>query len=93
MLLYKIIPSYTKMLEVRDLDHIHFDVAQKQQRAHEDRYQVKAIGPFRYFAIFDGHAGSHLMNSEHVADVCVNQLHNMLAVNSLTIDLPILYGR
>ena len=31
-------------------------IGQVQQRGYEDRYQVKQFGPFRYFAVFDGHA-------------------------------------
>src|SRR3972149_149767 len=55
-----------------------YGVAQKQQRASEDRYQVKQIGPFRYFVVFDGHGGPHRMDSRHVGDYCVEHLHEDL---------------
>lgn len=54
-------------------------VAQCQQRASEDRYQGIRIGPFRYFAIFDGHGGPNLMDSDHVADYLTKHLHERLA--------------
>jgi serine/threonine protein phosphatase PrpC len=53
--------------------------SQKQQRASEDRFQAVQIGQFRYFAIFDGHGGSKRMGRNHVADYCVNHLHENLA--------------
>lgn len=61
-------------------DHIVGDwaVAERQQRAHEDRHQAKQLGPFRYFAVFDGHGGAKKMNSNHIGDWCTNELHNYL---------------
>lgn len=54
-------------------------IAQQQQRAWEDRFQAKQIGPFRYYAVFDGHAGAKHMNPNHVADYLVKNLHKRLA--------------
>jgi serine/threonine protein phosphatase PrpC len=62
-------------------------VAQKQQRAHEDRYQVKQIGPYRYFAVFDGHGGSNKMDYNHVGDYTVNNLHLLIADRLQTTNL------
>lgn len=62
-------------------------MGQKQQRASEDRYQAKQIGPFRYFAIFDGHGGSHEMGPQHVGQYCVEHLHEFLADKLGQIDL------
>lgn len=53
--------------------------AQQQQRAEEDRYQAKQIGPFRYFAVFDGHGGSKYKGPDHVVDYAVDHLHERLA--------------
>jgi serine/threonine protein phosphatase PrpC len=53
-------------------------VSQQQKRAHEDRYQTGRIGPFRYFAVFDGHGGARQMGPSHVAETCVERLHTYL---------------
>lgn len=62
-------------------------VCQKQQRGHEDRYQIKQIGPFRYYAIFDGHGGTKQMGPNHVGDYAVNHLHERLEENFQNINL------
>jgi len=63
-----------------DINFLNFwGVGQKQQRASEDRYQVKNIGKFHYFAIFDGHSGPNKMGPDHVADFCVQYLHEKLS--------------
>lgn len=54
-------------------------VAQRQQRASEDEYQAKRIGPYRYFGVFDGHGGSREMGPQHVGDYLKNHLHEKLA--------------
>jgi len=41
------------ILTIGEIPKEKWGVAQQQQRASEDRYQVKQIGPFRYFAVFD----------------------------------------
>lgn len=64
-----------------------FTVAQQQQRSGEDRYQTKIIGPFHYFAVFDGHGGSHSMGPSHVADYAVNHLHERLAYKLAFVDI------
>ncbi len=55
-------------------------VNQFQQRAQEDRYQVRymPVINFRYFAVFDGHGGAFDMNNEHVGDYCCNNLHEFI---------------
>lgn len=74
-------------LPIGELPVDSFVVAQQQQRSHEDRYQVKTIGPFQYLAIFDGHGGSHDMGPNHVADYAVNHLHERLAYKLSLIDI------
>jgi len=56
-------------------------IYQKQQRSGEDRYQVATLGEFEYYAVFDGHGGTWRMGIDHVADYCVNHLHERLAMN------------
>ena len=68
------------MLDIKETPRLGYGLAQKQQRAHEDRYQIKTIGNYRYFAVFDGHGGAFRMNTNHVADVCSNVLHVQLAM-------------
>jgi serine/threonine protein phosphatase PrpC len=74
------------MLSITDIDS-SWGVAQCQQRAFEDRYQAKKIGPFRYFAIFDGHGSPNNVNSDHVVDYLVHHLHERLAERLFSIDL------
>ena len=74
------------MLEIGETNRLGYGLAQKQQRAHEDRYQIKTIGNYRYFAVFDGHSGAFKMNSYHVADVCTNLLHIQLAMKLYNAD-------
>lgn len=45
-------------LVVTSLANTSWGMYQKQQRAFEDRYQAKQIGPFKYLAVFDGHGGT-----------------------------------
>lgn len=66
---------------------IQWGVHQVQQRASEDRYQVKQLGPFRYYAVFDGHGAAKNMGPKHVGDFCVNHLHEELANILGTINL------
>ena len=78
-------PSYFKGLSMVDnlinteVDNTTWGIAQQQQRAWEDRYQVKKIGPFRYYAVFDGHGGANKMAPDHVGDYAVNNLHVRIA--------------
>lgn len=81
---------------ISKLDPESWDVAQKQQRAHEDKYQAVCINifnnnslitTFRYFAVFDGHGGSGMMGSIHVADYCSKFLHMEIAKALACIDL------
>lgn len=80
---------------ITELDPKLWNVSQKQQRAHEDRYQAKRINilynnnittTLRYFAVFDGHGGSGKMGPTHVADHCVNYLHIELAQGLVNLD-------
>ena len=64
-----------------------YGVSQIQQRSSEDRYQVKRIGPFRYYAVFDGHGGTRRMGPQHVADYAVVHLHERLAQALAVVDL------
>jgi len=48
---------------------------------------VKQIGPFRYFVIFDGHAGTKKMGPDHVADYCMEHLHDFIAMHLEAVDL------
>ena len=52
----------------------------KQNRAAEDRIQVKDLKRFKYFAVFDGHGGAH-KNINHVVDYCQQNLHIKLTKN------------
>ncbi len=60
-----------------------YGVAQKQQRAHEDRFRCvywKAGESFyRCYIVFDGHGGAYSMGERHVANYCVDFLHDRLA--------------
>lgn len=78
--------SIPKSLPISMMDGL-WGVSQTQQRAFEDRYQALKIGPFRFYAIFDGHAGSHNMGPNHVADYAVEHLHERLAKNLSEINL------
>jgi serine/threonine protein phosphatase PrpC len=64
-------------LDVRDFND-GYTVAQQQQRSHEDAYQIKLLGPFRYFAIFDGHGSKEGLTNNHVSIFARNHLHNAL---------------
>lgn len=77
----------TPMLDISDIPSDKWSVSQIQQRSCEDRYQAKLIGPFRYFAVFDGHAGTNNMSPIHVADHCVNYLHKRIAMGLVDINL------
>lgn len=69
-----------------NINTLFYGIAQKQKRAHEDRYQVAQIGPLLYFAVFDGHGGAHQMSYKHVGDVCVRELHELLSQNLEGVD-------
>jgi serine/threonine protein phosphatase PrpC len=75
------------MLVVSDLDDGSYSVANRGKRAHEDTYQIVRIGPFRYFAVFDGHGGPNQLDEDHVAGYVKNNLHIYLARYLGTIDL------
>lgn len=66
-------------------------VSQKQQRAHEDGYEIipGRIGDDRilYYAIFDGHDGPMQMDSHHVVDYCKTYLHKRIGDKFASIDL------
>jgi serine/threonine protein phosphatase PrpC len=64
-------------LDIRDFKE-GYSVAQQQQRSHEDTYQIKMLGPFRYFAIFDGHGSRNGLTNNHVAVYARNHLHEAL---------------
>ena len=81
--------SYSSKLTVSELDkNVNgiemYAVAQRQRRAHEDRYQIKEIGPFRYFAVFDGH-GMSRPTEPHVVNYLRDELHNRIteALNNI----------
>lgn len=59
-------------------------VCQIQKRAKEDRYQIKEIGKYKYYAIFDGHGGKNYNGSNHVVDYICENLHQELLCNDLT---------
>jgi serine/threonine protein phosphatase PrpC len=80
---------------ISKIDPESWTVAQKQQRAHEDRYQAvrinifnndSLISTFRYFAVFDGHGGSGKMDLSHVGDYCSKYLHMEIAKELSSID-------
>jgi serine/threonine protein phosphatase PrpC len=73
--------------EKYDINSCIWGAQQQQQRSDEDRYQAKRIGPYRYFAVFDGHAGTKKMDHNHTADYCVEHLHKRLASSLGRIDL------
>ena len=75
------------MLEIGEMDDDKWGVFQKQQRANEDRYQAKKIGPYRYYAIFDGHGGAQQMGYNHVGEYSVNNLHIRIAEKLIDVDL------
>ena len=79
-------PSVTRRLNINEVNGV-WGVAQRQQRAGEDRYQAKQIGPYRYFAVFDGHGGTRKMGRYHVADYAVEHLHEKIAEYLGNIDL------
>lgn len=78
------------MTQISSIPKERWGIGQEQQRAGEDRYQVKQIhgvaGNFLYFAIFDGHGGTKKMGPDHVADYCAENLHIKLAENMENID-------
>lgn len=74
-------------LRISDISGIHWNVGIRQQRSHEDRYQAKNIGSFKYFAIFDGHGGSRKMGEWHVSDYCAQYLHIAIAKEFIGIEL------
>src|SRR5256885_12790267 len=85
--------SEEKKLAVEESEYRYgkcFGVAQCQKRAHEDRFWtwIGKAGEmlYRYFVIFDGHGGSHMMSEKHVADYCVRNLHLRLESNLSKID-------
>lgn len=80
-----IIPA--NILPIQECDPNTWVVSQHQQRAHEDRYQAKQIGPLQYYAIFDGHGGPNRMGPNHVADYLVTHLHERIAFKLKQIDL------
>src|SRR3990172_8315701 len=59
----------TNKYTLLDIDNENYGVDQKQQRSNEDRYQIERIGPFRYFAVFDGHGGAGLYRIKVIAAV------------------------
>lgn len=77
----------TNKLDIGEVLGETWGIAQQQQRAGEDRYQVKRIGSFRYFAVFDGHGGANQMGPNHVSDYAVNNLHLRIGEGFATIDL------
>ncbi len=78
--------NYMRSLPITNMDGL-WGVSQQQKRSFEDRYQAMKIGPLRYYAIFDGHAGSYKMGPDHVADYAVENLHKRLASNLAGINL------
>jgi len=65
----------------------NWSVCQKQKRGFEDCYQAKQIGPFQYYAVFDGHAGSMQLSEGHVAKYAAKYLHERLAEKMGEIDI------
>src|SRR5580692_10756562 len=55
------------------------NVAQKQNRAYEDSYQMKNIGHYEYLAVFDGHGRPNKLDETHMGSFCRDELHNFLA--------------
>ena len=62
-------------------------VSQRQQRSHEDIYTIGKIGPFRYYAIFDGHGGRMNLTTKHTAYYAAEYLNRFLLVSFSDIDL------
>lgn len=81
------LPNDTVGLPISDYDSNLMKVEQMQQRSWEDRFQACKIGPFRYFAVFDGHSGTKRMGKYHVADYLVENLHKRLAFKLSTVDI------
>lgn len=79
-------------LSIGEVSSSTWGVSQQQQRAGEDRYQAKLIGPFRYFAVFDGHGGARQMGENHVGDYAVNNLHVRISNKLGSIDLDDIKG-
>jgi len=78
----------TKNYPMLDIENETYGIAQKQQRSNEDRYQIERIGPFRYFAVFDGHGGNVRSAGIITAvDYCVNNLHIRIAEGLEGVDL------
>lgn len=80
----KTVPSN---LAVGDIAPDLWTWAQKQQRAHEDCYQTAQIGPFRYFAVFDGHGRANQLDVRHVGHYAMKNLHLRLAEMLAEIDV------
>lgn len=66
-------------MDIGDIDYTAYGLSQKQQRAEEDRRQVLRLGPYRYYAVFDGHGGPKQMSPYHIAHRAENHLHHYLA--------------
>ena len=79
----------TNKYTLLDIDNETYGVDQKQQRSNEDRYRIERIGPFRYFAVFDGHGGAGLYRIKVIAavDYCVQNLHIRIAKGLDGVDL------
>lgn len=69
----------SKPLRISNIPVGKWGVHQLQQRSREDSYQVKKIGHFSYFAVFDGHGGSKKLGPNHVGTYASNKLHEVLA--------------
>jgi serine/threonine protein phosphatase PrpC len=74
-------------LSIGDIAPDSWVPAQRQQRAHEDSYQTAQIGPFRYFAVFDGHGRPNQLGVRHVGHYAMKNLHLRLAEMLAEIDV------
>lgn len=72
---------------VSDLSTDKWGYYQLQKRSHEDVFQCKNLGQFRYFGVFDGHGGSNNLTTQHVADYCSKHLHERLGEKLFSIDI------
>lgn len=73
---------YNNSYSIEYLNDNSFGVAQKQQRSSEDAYSILKIGPYKYYAIFDGHGGKNKLTSGvHVITYCLHRLPEILAYN------------
>lgn len=73
--------------QTEDIDTAAWGVFQQQRRSHEDIWQVKKFGPFRYYAVFDGHQGNHKLGLHHVAYHAAENLHYRFADGLTKVDL------